>query len=281
MSLSLADFYDEYLESLQNLPSEIDQDMHELRCLDEEFHQLREGYKDKRRTYMKQLKADGDKAHYDASSIDPNTAKNDPSSLPLPTSFCSSSTTPMSYIPYSMIQKTYNEAIEKQDQKLELAMRMYDLVSKHIEKLDNEVMKSDSNWIIPKLKQQQKRAAADRSSGSLRKRKLSPANFNNARKKRPLLYKHMASIDGRHGMTSNSSSAILEGYDMNEPLYCYCKQVSFGDMIACDGPNCDREWFHYTCVGLVEPPEGKWFCDVCSIDDQTQESYSYADDAEA
>lgn len=25
--------------------------------------------------------------------------------------------------------------------------------------------------------------------------------------------------------------------DINEPTYCYCKQVSFGDMIACDGEN--------------------------------------------
>jgi hypothetical protein len=25
--------------------------------------------------------------------------------------------------------------------------------------------------------------------------------------------------------------------DPNEPTYCYCSQVSFGDMIACDGEN--------------------------------------------
>lgn len=25
--------------------------------------------------------------------------------------------------------------------------------------------------------------------------------------------------------------------DINEPTYCYCKQVSFGDMIACDSEN--------------------------------------------
>lgn len=25
--------------------------------------------------------------------------------------------------------------------------------------------------------------------------------------------------------------------DPNEPKYCYCNQVSFGDMVACDGEN--------------------------------------------
>lgn len=25
--------------------------------------------------------------------------------------------------------------------------------------------------------------------------------------------------------------------DPNEPRYCYCNQVSFGDMVACDGEN--------------------------------------------
>ncbi|KAK4483908.1 hypothetical protein RD792_011117, partial [Penstemon davidsonii] len=40
--------------------------------------------------------------------------------------------------------------------------------------------------------------------------------------------------------------------DPNEPTYCVCHQVSFGDMIACDNENCQGgEWFHYTCVGLT------------------------------
>lgn len=55
-----------------------------------------------------------------------------------------------------------------------------------------------------------------------------------------------------------------EPIDPNEPVYCFCNQVSFGDMIACDNGNCSREWFHYTCVGLEEPPKGKWYCKECA-----------------
>jgi len=51
--------------------------------------------------------------------------------------------------------------------------------------------------------------------------------------------------------------------DPHEPKYCFCNQVSYGEMIACDNEDCDREWFHYGCVGLTTPPKGKWFCRVC------------------
>ncbi len=47
--------------------------------------------------------------------------------------------------------------------------------------------------------------------------------------------------------------------DPNEPTYCICQQVSYGEMIACDNENCEIEWFHYNCVGLSGPPKGKWY----------------------
>ena len=47
--------------------------------------------------------------------------------------------------------------------------------------------------------------------------------------------------------------------DPNEPTYCTCQQVSYGEMIACDNENCEIEWFHYNCVGLSGPPRGKWY----------------------
>ncbi|KAJ8723933.1 hypothetical protein PYW07_007913 [Mythimna separata] len=28
-------------------------------------------------------------------------------------------------------------------------------------------------------------------------------------------------------------------------------------MIGCDGPYCLRQWFHFSCVGITTPPEGK------------------------
>jgi hypothetical protein len=35
-------------------------------------------------------------------------------------------------------------------------------------------------------------------------------------------------------------------------------------MVACDNEECEREWFHYGCVGITQPPKGKWFCLECT-----------------
>ncbi|GLV34761.1 Inhibitor of growth family member 3 [Carabus blaptoides fortunei] len=53
-------------------------------------------------------------------------------------------------------------------------------------------------------------------------------------------------------------------YDPNEPRYCICNQVSYGDMVACDNEDCPFEWFHYPCVGITAPPKGKWYCPQCT-----------------
>lgn len=63
--------------------------------------------------------------------------------------------------------------------------------------------------------------------------------------------------------SSDSFSHALSSVDPNEPKYCYCNQVSYGEMVACDNKNCEIEWFHYDCVGLKMPPKGKWYCNEC------------------
>ncbi|CAG5139921.1 uncharacterized protein ALTATR162_LOCUS596 [Alternaria atra] len=59
--------------------------------------------------------------------------------------------------------------------------------------------------------------------------------------------------------------------DGDEPRYCYCNEVSYGNMIACDNDDCPREWFHLGCVHLDKPPTGrtKWFCS-----DDCKEAYT-------
>ncbi|MCO5601819.1 hypothetical protein L7F22_055944 [Adiantum nelumboides] len=69
-----------------------------------------------------------------------------------------------------------------------------------------------------------------------------------------------------------SIPAPLDGEDQpidpDEPTYCTCNQVSFGEMIACDNENCEGgEWFHYQCVGLSSESrfKGKWYCPSCKV----------------
>lgn len=49
------------------------------------------------------------------------------------------------------------------------------------------------------------------------------------------------------GLLSRAELAV----DPNEPLYCSCQRVSFGDMVACEAETCPIEWFHYECVGAL------------------------------
>ena len=46
----------------------------------------------------------------------------------------------------------------------------------------------------------------------------------------------------------------IEGEGGEEPRYCYCNEVSYGNMVGCDAEDCPREWFHLDCVGLNKPP---------------------------
>ncbi|EAS33451.3 PHD finger domain-containing protein [Coccidioides immitis RS] len=46
-------------------------------------------------------------------------------------------------------------------------------------------------------------------------------------------------------------------------VYCTCRSVSHGDMVACDNDNCPYEWFHWKCVGLTREPLGTWYCEEC------------------
>ncbi|KAK6482601.1 inhibitor of growth protein 3 [Huso huso] len=63
---------------------------------------------------------------------------------------------------------------------------------------------------------------------------------------------------------SDSNNQVDWAYDPNEPRYCICNQVSYGEMVGCDNQDCPIEWFHYGCVGLTEAPKGKWYCPQCT-----------------
>ena len=69
----------------------------------------------------------------------------------------------------------------------------------------------------------------------------------------------------------------LDG-DTDTKLYCTCRQISYGEMIACDDEECEVEWvcpmiesrgyadvtqYHIHCLGFDKPPEGNWICPQC------------------
>jgi len=57
--------------------------------------------------------------------------------------------------------------------------------------------------------------------------------------------------------------------DPDEPTYCLCDQVSYGEMVGCDNDLCPIEWFHFNCVQLTNKPKGRWYCPKCRGDKST------------
>ncbi|MBZ3888045.1 Inhibitor of growth protein 5 [Sciurus carolinensis] len=75
----------------------------------------------------------------------------------------------------------------------------------------------------------------------------------------PKKKKHKGGSEFTDTILSVHPSDVLDmPVDPNEPTYCLCHQVSYGEMIGCDNPDCPIEWFHFACVDLTTKPKGKW-----------------------
>ncbi|RJE25851.1 hypothetical protein PHISCL_01827 [Aspergillus sclerotialis] len=80
----------------------------------------------------------------------------------------------------------------------------------------------------------------------------------------------LSSADGSDSdnVSESRREEDMDDYEEDEgnedtKVYCTCRTVSHGDMVACDNDNCPYEWFHWKCVGLTREPVGTWYCDEC------------------
>ncbi|VVB07291.1 unnamed protein product [Arabis nemorensis] len=141
------------------------------------------------------------------------------------------------------------------DEKVALAMQAYDLVDMHVQQLDQYMKKSDEEM------RREKESAAANIEGSGKAGKAGEGGRGGRKKTR--LATAASTAAASTGMSSSGMDLDLP-VDPNEPTYCICNQVSYGEMIACDNNECKIEWFHFGCVGLKEQPKGKWYCPDCA-----------------
>ncbi|KAI8369238.1 uncharacterized protein BYT42DRAFT_101548 [Radiomyces spectabilis] len=117
-----------------------------------------------------------------------------------------------------------------------------------------------------KIEKRVKKRKALKDGGSPPPSALRAQAFKNERMKH-----HMEKEKSKNAITSgkngtNKSKTVIPmdaNADPNEPLYCYCQQISYGEMVACDNADCEIEWFHLACVDLNKVPKGKWYCNNC------------------
>ncbi|XP_027015228.1 inhibitor of growth protein 5a isoform X2 [Tachysurus fulvidraco] len=170
------------------------------------------------------------------------------------------------------IQSAYSKCKEYSDDKVQLAMQTYEMVDKHIRRLDADLARFEnelkekldvSGYESPEsraLKKGGGRGLKDKRGSKGRGRKCS--DDDSPRKKNI-----KNSPDFQESLLPVHPSDVLDmPVDPNEPTYCLCHQVSYGEMIGCDNPDCPIEWFHFACVDLTTKPKGKWFCPRCTQD---------------
>ncbi|KAI9197128.1 uncharacterized protein BJ171DRAFT_522784 [Polychytrium aggregatum] len=155
--------------------------------------------------------------------------------------------------------------VERTHEKFALASQIYDLVDRHIRKLDDDISKlEDSQMIGPAIKlggEARTPTSEEKAKPSeKKKRKQGPSEEPTS----PPRSRSKPSQPAPKDFKVNP----LEGLEINpdEPKYCICRQVSYGIMLGCDNDDCPYEWFHMGCLNLKEPPPKgqKWYCEHCA-----------------
>ncbi|XP_014669105.1 PREDICTED: inhibitor of growth protein 4-like [Priapulus caudatus] len=184
------------------------------------------------------------------------------------------------------INKLFGKSKEFGDDKVQLAMQTYEMVDKHIRKLDADLARfeadlkekslnsqSDSDVAPKKGRGREKSEKGGKKAGRGRGRmqvsddETPKMSRKKMKTQQPMPESPIAGALAALPMSITHPSDVLDmPVDPNEPTYCLCHQVSYGEMIGCDNPDCPIEWFHFACVGLTTKPKGKWFCPRCTLE---------------
>lgn len=166
------------------------------------------------------------------------------------------------------------------DQKLRLVQEIQDIVDNKARQLETDFKKLDFGRenetqsenhkaeIQPERSSKRSRRQRHldvslREDTVLERHEKEPAVTTSSKKQKKKKRKTKAEKD-------QTTSPIDPPIDPDEPTYCLCDQVSFGEMIGCDNDECPREWFHFSCVQLTTKPKGKWYCPTCRGDRSNQ-----------
>jgi len=204
-------YLEQFLESLEPLPAELKKNFNDMREMDEKV-ELQKGL----------AQSMGEDYNREAKNLTDGELKSK----------------------FKAVEKAWATAHKTQEEKLAMATQTYEMVDRHIRRLDSDLSRFESEIA--------ERGGLDTSV---------PADH---RKARPGAGGGEEQGGAGEGQIQIAPQDVLDmPVDPNEPTYCLCHQVSYGEMIGCDNPDCPIEWFHFGCVGLSSKPKGKWFCARC------------------
>ncbi|KAG7467448.1 hypothetical protein MATL_G00153830 [Megalops atlanticus] len=162
------------------------------------------------------------------------------------------------------LQRALIQSQELGDEKIQVVSQMVELVenrSRQMEGHDHRRDGTPSSVDRPSKKRSRRQKNIENrenSNGNLDRRDEAGAGTPKEKKAKTSKKKKRSKAKAER----EASPADLP-IDPNEPTYCLCDQVSYGEMIGCDNDECPIEWFHFSCVGLNHKPKGKWYCPKC------------------
>jgi len=168
---------------------------------------------------------------------------------------------------FTKIEGAFQKSREYGDDKVQLAVQTYEMVDKHIRRLDSDLTRFEEE--LKQQRHEERAQGATEEESRKRKHDKSEGLRKKRRQKKELVEEEAMSPSKS---TTSATPLITMATDMNvldmpvdpnEPTYCLCHQVSYGEMIGCDNNDCLIEWFHFGCVGLTTKPKGKWYCPKC------------------
>ncbi|CAN6627378.1 chromatin modification-related protein Yng2p [Trichomonascus vanleenenianus] len=270
--MDAATVLEQYVSDLVNLPAELAHILEEIGDRDLKFYDTRKRIQQRDNQIHKFIRAHGSLAE---------NPKEGPS--------------------YPKIRADFEKAMQLQQQKCDLSNTGLYIIAKHLKRLDDDINKLQNENMLappPPAAESSPEPEVTRSRSAARSRAQSiaassaiagekrsspaPSRGGTPAARLPKRQK-TASVAARESTLSDSeaestSPALVRNKNQlhldqlqlpqfgeeEETLYCTCQQVSFGNMVACDNPDCQYEWFHYACVGLTAPPSGTWYCPTCT-----------------
>uniref|UniRef100_A0A667HLZ0 Inhibitor of growth family member 5 n=1 Tax=Lynx canadensis TaxID=61383 RepID=A0A667HLZ0_LYNCA len=148
------------------------------------------------------------------------------------------------------IQSAYSKCKEYSDDKVQLAMQTYEMVDKHIRRLDADLARFEAD-LKDKMEGSDFESSGGRGlkkgRGQKEKRGSRGRGRRTSEEDTPKKKKHKGGSEFTDTILSVHPSDVLDmPVDPNEPTYCLCHQVSYGEMIGCDNPD--------VSVGAVHGP---------------------------
>ncbi|ORX38443.1 hypothetical protein BD324DRAFT_620889 [Kockovaella imperatae] len=172
------------------------------------------------------------------------------------------------------IGRLAREMVRNGEEKVALAVGAYNAIDRHIRALDSALSAHEASILLGLRPDTNPSAAVEpgmvlldgigKNPGEDREQVTIGMGGGTARKKK-----------GKKNQATNGASDLPDAttelpgplfdleVDPNEPRYCYCNNVSYGQMVGCENDECPLEWFHLGCIGLTQPPTGKWWCNIC------------------